>query len=242
MALGGLAQATLGRARSPAPVQTAAKISIERTRGLARLLLRAVIDRSRLDEDLRGCELSIGRASHTTSAVWRRWTRIIALWKSLVWSARSATYRSGRPPLPQRCARLRAAALLCVRGPSRCARRPAGLPKPPQAASRTRPEGRRPNLPNSFFDSPKRHWNNKNSERASCYRTLPCAVSRLGSGIRRPWGRACVTRYGKPDEAADVRGFEAAGTLGRRRHQESARKWREPRRPPPNARQPNAAI
>ncbi len=52
MALGGLAQATLGRARSPAPVQTAAKISIERTRGLARLLLRAVIDRSRLDEDL----------------------------------------------------------------------------------------------------------------------------------------------------------------------------------------------
>jgi hypothetical protein len=42
MALGGLAQATLGRARSRAPVQTAAKISIERTRGLARLLLRAV--------------------------------------------------------------------------------------------------------------------------------------------------------------------------------------------------------
>jgi hypothetical protein len=62
MALGGLAQATLRRARPRIPVQTTAMISIEKTRGLARLLLRAVIDRSRLDEDLRGCEVSIGRA------------------------------------------------------------------------------------------------------------------------------------------------------------------------------------
>jgi hypothetical protein len=50
-----------------------------------------------------------------TSAVWRRWTRIIALWKSLVWSARSATYRSGRPPLPQ-AMRSAASRLACVRG------------------------------------------------------------------------------------------------------------------------------
>jgi hypothetical protein len=62
MALSGIGQAALRRARSRAPVQTATKISIEKTTGLARLLLRAVIHRSRLDEDLRGCEVSIGRA------------------------------------------------------------------------------------------------------------------------------------------------------------------------------------
>ncbi len=240
MALGGLAQATLGRARSPAPVQTAAKISIEKTRVLARLLLRAVIDRSRLDEDLEAASFlsvalrydlgGVATLDEDHSAV--EIARLVGPLGNVSVRAAAASASDAlgcEPP--------------CLRqGPSRCARRLAGLRKAPQAASRTRPEGRRPNLPNSFFDSPKRHWNNKNSERASCYRTLPCAVSRLGSGIRRPWGRACLTRYGKPDEAADVRGFEAAGTLGRRRHQESARKWREPRRPPPNARQPNAAI
>jgi hypothetical protein len=78
---------------------------------------------------------------------------------------------------------------------------------------------------------------------SSCYRPMPRWASGVGSGTRRA-ARWCV-RFPLCVKCSRSRRFEATRKRpgpGRHGRHERARKWREPERPPPNARQPNAAI
>ena len=155
---------------------------------------------------------------------------------------RSAAYRAGRPSLPQRCPRLRAAALLCVRGSHGVRENPQGFREPPEAASRTRPYGRRPNLPTSFFDSPSvigttRAWREL---------VLPTdAALGFRRGVRHTTSSVMVLAFPavrRMQPIYPLRGSTKAAGSGPARTSRARESGGSRSGPRQNARQPNAAI